>query len=240
MCVSTRVRSQLTKYIAIVVPFGTAVCLAYLYGYWQPLGVNVLEFIALSDVVRLSLFPMMAALLGIIFAVLTGGVSTKILPPGGGRDTPIGRALRRNWGWLALFWAANVIVVLVVGAEPWKWFALAMLISLLSTPLANTDAAMEAIPNDAVRSIVLFVILWCPGLAFANGRIDADYLKTGRAQNVIEASRLPLALQLRSTAQKPIMYAGRLGDRLAFYETLSKQLILVREDEVPVLPIREK
>jgi hypothetical protein len=36
------------------------------------------------------------------------------------------------------------------------------------------------------------------------------------------------------------MYAGRLGDHIALYETLSRHMVLVPVEEIPTLAIRRR
>jgi hypothetical protein len=230
----------LLKYTMFVVPLGTALGLIYLIGYWRPLGVNVLDYVGFADVLRLSLYPMLIVIVTATVGLLVPPMLSKTFPPGGGRETFAGRKIFGYRYWFWSIWAAVMIYSVVKSPEPSRWYILANMGSMFSVMIGNTRPIQNALPDPAVRFAVLFLALYITGVAFATGRSNAHDIKTGQAEHALDSSRLPEALDLRSTAQRPIMYAGKLGDRFALYETLTSRLVLVREDQIPSLALRDK
>jgi hypothetical protein len=232
--------NALLKYAAFVVPLGTALGLIYLIGYWRPLGVNVLDYIGFADVLRLSLYPMLIVLVSAAFGILVPPMMGNMFPPGGGQETFAGKKIFGYRYWFWSIWAVVMVVQVIYAAEPGRWYVLASMGSIFSVMLAGTRPLQAAIPDPTVRYAVLFLALFITGMAFAEGRSNAHDIKTGRADIVVDSSRLPEGLDLRSTPQRPVMYAGQLGERIALYETLTTRLVLVREEEFPSLVLREK
>jgi hypothetical protein len=230
----------LSKYVSLAVPIGTGACLAYLFGYWGPLGINVLEHIGLSDVVRLSLYPMAISLSSIVLGMILGALIGPLFPPGGGQKTEIGKAVKKGeW----IFWTLHsglFVWGFFWGKEPYKWVGLAMMLGVLAVPVSNSKVMITLLPEYWVRYTTASVVLLIPSLAFAFGRVNAFSVLDGSADRVIDVSRVDAELNLRATPQRPIMYAGKIGDRFALYETLSKQIVLVSDSRLPILPIREK
>lgn len=221
-------------------PLGTGACFAYLFGYWGPLGLNVFEHIGLTDVVRLSLYPIVVSLSFLVVGMIVGNLIGPFFPPGGGQKTKFGQSVKKHEWVFWTIWAGFLVYGYIWGIEPYKWVGLAALLGLLNVPIQNTDSMIAMFPERSFRVTLVSAALLIPSMAFAHGRIHADEVISGKAKRAIDATRIDSGLNLRATARKPIMYVGRLGDRIVLYETLSEQLVLVDEETIPVLPLREK
>lgn len=62
------------QFLTLVVPYALVVSLLYLFAYWSSFGINILQFVSFSDVIKLALYPIMIgaalSLSGLIFQVL--------------------------------------------------------------------------------------------------------------------------------------------------------------------------
>jgi hypothetical protein len=232
---------HLGKPAALLATYGTIVSLLYLFGFWGHLGINALEYIGLADIVRLSLYPMLISLAAILFGFLVSNWSNQnVLPPGEGKGSKLGKALNKYGQLIAIAWGIGAFLVFQSQPETTRWSSLGFMLMPYSIALSNIPAVMNAIPNDRVRTTIMALAVLLPPLVYGTGVKNAEKIRTADVDYAIDASRLPEALALRSTARKPILYVGQLGNRIALYETLSKQVVLVREDQISVLPIREK
>jgi hypothetical protein len=230
-----------TTIVTLTVPFFSVVAVCYLFGFWSTFGVNPLEYIGLGDVIRISLYPLTIGLgIAIISNVATQIAGIEKLPPGGGRSDPVAVWVRKHARFLSIFWVVSIVQVIIWVPDPLKWGIAAFMSMMFVPAFANTDLAMNSIENDRMRGAVASVVVLLPLFSVNLGRSNAHRITTGREEHAVVAERIPAALALRSTAQKPILYAGKLGDRIALYETLTKHVVLIREDQLPVLPIREK
>jgi len=230
-----------TRYAAIVVPFGTMVGLVRLFGYWVPLGINPLEYVGFSDVARLSLLPMAFAIGAMFIGLIVAEFLKSVFPPK--QDIPFNRAPTGVKIGFVVFWilyASFLTYTLIWGEEPRKWYALAAIGSTAALGLAHSSAFSEHVDDPRLRFIAFYVCLYLPVVGFADGRSDVFDLRSGKSQLVIEHSRLPIGIDVRATPRHPALYAGRLGDRIVVFETLTAKVVLLREDHVPELVLREK
>jgi hypothetical protein len=141
---------------------------------------------------------------------------------------------------IALVALAGAGAILIWGDSRARWAVAIGTLTAAALPLRRVKFVVDLIPNENARFFVLFALLAFPAFAFVLGQAAAFTIKDGKSAFAVDAQRLPASIGLRSTPKRPIVYAGRLGNRLAFYETLSGQMVLVSEDEVPTLAIREK
>jgi hypothetical protein len=228
--------TTIAKYFGLAVPYGSFVCLAYLFGYWVPFNVNVLEHIGFPDIARLSLYPVLMTFFSFVLGAAVGQILIgDRLPPGGGARSRMSQFVFRYWVPILALYIAGIGAVVILGQEPEKWRLVAILAAFLSTPLSHADLATEMFPSPRVRAFMLFVLLWAPGWAFASGRSDAYQIKAGRAETMVDVARLGVPVQ--SDATHPVFYVGFVGGRFALYESLSGNIVLVREESVESLAL---
>ena len=101
------------EYLAIAFAYGVSVSALYLFGFWGVFRINVLEFIGLADLAKLSVKPLIYSLPAILLGFAIGQLFSGSFPPGGGAGTPIGQFGRKKYG-LLLF--LNVVIILALVA----------------------------------------------------------------------------------------------------------------------------
>lgn len=214
--------------------FGIAVAASYLFGYWGAFNVNVLELGSLADIAKLATFPLLASLTFLLAGVFTSDVlQGDRLSPGGGNDTPIGRFGLKYWRAIVAIQIITITLIAIFSPEPGKWFAVAVLISLLSTPFSHSDAIIELIPDPKLRSKVLFLVLLLPPISFAYGRLDAYLVKGGHPPRIVDVGRSKL--ELREEQDKRVAYLGRVGEIDVLFESLTGSIVLLKQsDETPL------
>ncbi len=223
--------------LSLSVPYFIGVGACYLFGYWGAIGINVLEFIGFTDIAKLAVYPLVAAMiftaLGGVFSEITTG---KALPICGGEHTPVGKLGRRFARPILAVIVLGIVAIYIFSAEPFKWFAIALLVMLFAAPLSHLEPIMSALPSPKVRFLLLQAALLLPTLGFAYGRLDI-YLATKliSAKTVdVARSKLPLV----SEAKFPVVYLGLLGTTFVLRETKSGQLVLVKQkDDTPLFII---
>jgi hypothetical protein len=220
--------------LAIGVPYLVGVGAAYTLGYWRAFGINVLEFIGLSDLGKMAVYPLLATLaLGVLTMAGTQLLSARILPPGGGANTAVGRAGRRYWRFLVALVIASIVLAVLYAPEPGRWFLVALLAGSLSTPLTHVPRIIEILPNPYLRSFALLLFITLPGFSFAQGRLKAHLVKQGHAVFLVDAQRS--ALPPLADPAGPIVYVGYIGGTYVLRESHTGVLLLVRpKDNAPL------
>jgi len=215
------------KYLVVVIPYSGILSFLYLYAYWGSFNINVLEFISLSDLAKLALFPFVASFISLSLGMIVGQFLTwKVFPPGGGANTPLGRAARKYWYVLILLNMVIILFVLILENEPHRWFTAALLFSLYSVGFTDFKFAIELIPNPSTRGFILFLAVLALGMAFYIGKNEAYLVKTGYGHNLIDVERSKLPI--RSDEKNPVSYLGHVSDFFVFYESLTKNIIFVK------------
>lgn len=166
------------KYLSFAVPYGVAVSLLYLFGYWGYFDLNVLEFIGFAEIAKLALYPLLGSLVLLLIAFVFSEMVSVKLPPGG-TITRTRQFGRKHWrGFIAIHLLLIVLSVIFLPAKG-KWFVVALLVALSSTPMTHIDYFNVLLPNPKVRHTVLFLFLYTAAMAFAFGNLDAQLKKDG-------------------------------------------------------------
>jgi hypothetical protein len=225
---------SLKELLAGGVPYFVCVGAAYTLGYWGAFDINVLEFIGLSELGKMAVYPLLATLaLGVLGMVGTQLLSARILPPGGGADTVIGRAGRRYWRVLVALVIAGIYVAVLYAQEPGKWYVVALLAGTLSIPLGYVPKIIELLPNPHLRSFLLLLFITLPTFSFAQGRLMAHFVKHGHAEMSVDAQRS--ALPGLADPANTIIYVGYIGGTYVLRESRTGALLLVKpKDEAPL------
>lgn len=220
--------------VAFGAPYLVAVGACYLFGYWGAFQINVLEYISFADVAKLAVYPLMASLIfalaGVAFSEL---VHAPHFPPGGGNNTAVGRFGFKHWRLLLGAQIVLAVLVAIYAPEPGKWFVVATLMSLFSTPLTHIEKVIEIFPNPRARATVLFLSLFLPTMSFAYGRQQAYLVKTGAADHFvdIERSKLPLT----GDGKDQVAYLGLLGNLYVLREGKTGHIVFVKQRDDSLL-----
>jgi len=49
------------KILSLLAPCAVLVCALYLFGYWSSFEINILEFVSLSDIIKLGVYPLVVS-----------------------------------------------------------------------------------------------------------------------------------------------------------------------------------
>ena len=222
------------RYVPIAVTYSAAVGALFLFGYWGSLGINVLEYISLSDLMKLSLYPLVASLFFfLVSSVIAQTMFGEVFPPGGGRESAIGRALNSNRQLLAVLNLVLIFGAWVLLEAPYKWFMVTVLASNFSVALADFPFFVEMIPNHRARQTILWLALMIPGLAFYHGSDRANSAKLGQSSLVVDVARSKLKLQ--TSPGRPVVYLGYVGGFFVVVESSSGTVVFVKpQDDSPI------
>lgn len=225
-----------SKYVSFATPYGVLVSSLYLFGFWGTFKLNVLEFVGLADLMKLALYPVAASLILFlpVYAVVEV-VRGESLPPGGGADTKVGRFGLKHWRVIV---AADIVLVLAValfGTQPGKWMVVAFLISYLGTPLSHLDVFINLIPNPRARGIILFLLIFVLGGAFAFGKQEAHTITSGHAAYLFDLQSSGLQLP---AGMDGLSYVGYLGENFVLYENSTKRVIFVKGKDRDLLVLK--
>ena len=204
--------------LALLTPYSLFVSILYLFGFWSSFDVNILHYIAFTDVLKNAMTPLLYSALLVTIGFLIGNILgmplAKSLPPGGGEHLPIARYVR--WGlklsFVSLLLAIVYQIFFVAGNE--RWFKVAA-ISMLIIPIIVGDAReIETyIPYKLVRVVIVNVLVSVVVYAFGWGAIDAKLVKDSGQQLKINGVSVDLK------------YVGWAGDYLFLWDNNDQSVI---------------
>jgi len=220
---------QLKKHSSIYIYFLSlyfvAVGSLYLWGYWSPFGVNILEYLSLTDIAKSTAYPIVSVFISLAIGIVLGEMSsvTQKLPSGGGRNTAEGLFLRKYKRLLGVLYIAGTLALLVFGPVG-KWLVLPM---LAGAPIAlyarGRNLLAYQIPAEAPRSVCLFLLATLPFFAFGLGKTGANSILEGKIfYYVIDNDSITPS----SEPSQRIRFIGHAGDFLFFWEPKESILLI--------------
>ena len=75
--------NKFSKIIYFATPYAAIASLLYLFGYWSTFELNILEYVSMSDILRLSIYPMATSLIVAIIGFTVGAS----IPPHSSKPT---------------------------------------------------------------------------------------------------------------------------------------------------------
>lgn len=211
----------------------------YLWGYWAPFGINILEYLALSDILKATAYPIATALLLTAIGAAIGEVlvNRSHFPSGGGRDTAIGRVLRKFAPILRILYVGGTVTLLLYGPVE-KWRALPILLAFPIYAFAKqTEFLTQAIPHESPRSVVIYVLAVLPALAYGHGTLAANKIQTAKAFTYV-ASELP-GYPVSTNAQTQPRLIGHAGDHLFFFDPMKTAVVVTKMESGKSLVLKQ-
>jgi hypothetical protein len=238
---ATPTKERISLYLYIASLYFITVGVLYLWGYWSSFGIDILPYVNLTDVVRLTLYPIASTFVFFMTGVLVSHISGSrhILPPGGGRDTPVGRVLNRILPLLSAVYAVILFVIWLYGG-PAKWMVLPGLIAMPMSVAEQRHGVFRSLwPNEAGRMTVVFLLAALPTWAYGQGRLKAAAILDGGdyyylAANTIDS--VPIG-DVRDP-KGHVKYLGQVNDYIFLLLPDNSTSVIVRFDKTRGLQVK--
>jgi hypothetical protein len=201
--------------------------IAYLWAYWSAFSVNILEYLAIADVLKHAAFPVASAVASIALGLVFGSIfGAKRLPPGGGKNTPVGRALNKYKR--AIFSAALLLVVGLYFLRLPQYLPIFPFLAalLVAIPIGNLPQFQRLLPDEIRYSVVLFLCA-LPFLAFSVGE--------SRAAEIVDGTRFRFLVDAGLEPVVSLRYVGHAGEEYFFYEPKIKAIVLIKRPDKPLV-----
>ncbi|MBF0325379.1 MAG: hypothetical protein HQL42_09930 [Alphaproteobacteria bacterium] len=171
-------------FLTTIYPITVGAC--YLLGFWDVFGINALEYVAPSDLLRFAAFPIMAVGASVALGAAVGemiigstiqGINGQNRASGRLVASPTARFLIRLI--IKLIYCALVIFA-AISTSPNKWYVLASIVPIpIYLYLKGVGFIAEVMPDDGVRSFSIYVICALPMMSYAHGDLKASIIKDG-------------------------------------------------------------
>jgi hypothetical protein len=215
-----------------------AVGVLYLWGYWSTFNVNILEYLSLTDVIRLTAYPVASAFvfmaIGAVVAEVLVGQPT--LPAGIGRNTRTGKFLRKIVPFLVFAYLAAT-VALTLSNIPNKWSPLSVLFAVPVYVFAKKrDFLIDLVPHDSARSIVIYLLATLPTFAYGQGQLHAAVIVGGQKFEYVLSPIDQVSVAADASPIQRVRYLGHAGDLFFFLNPMHSILVITKfQDDKPLL-----
>ncbi|WP_029046257.1 hypothetical protein [Cupriavidus sp. amp6] len=217
--------------------YGVALAGLYLLAYWGAFNINILPYMSLTDIFKVTAYPLVVSLGSLIIGALVGEAlhPQEMFPEGGGKDTPVGKFLNRFKALLGVLYYASIVLIAYFGRTPLKWVVVGMLCGIAAAQFtAETPALRRLFPSRRARTFMVTMMVALLGAAFGHGQLHAERAKEGNGPMKVDGKRSNLPLQ--ESPEKPAVLLGFVGDRYFIYERATGSVIVVKQqDEAPVV-----
>lgn len=218
-------------------PYALAVSTLYLWGYWGTFGINVLDYIGISDIIKAAVYPVMTGLMALAVGALLGELMSPRLEPGAGANTRIGKLLNDS---LPLLGTAYVVLLAVAVMFSWpnKWLVVGVLVAVpVYFQLKKSALLANEIPSDSARSITIFMLIMAVPVAFDRGRSEGSAVVDGASYQTVTSELPTKGATARLAHADKQRFIGKLGDRFAFYDPVARSVSLIAASEIKVLTL---
>jgi hypothetical protein len=205
-----RARKAITAWLPAASLYSVALGIFHLYGYWSRFHVDVMAYLGLQDVIRVSVIP----LLGVAFITFT---SAGMMSLPRAAASAFMRRVRYRWGLVVV--RSLVAALGVVGLLFWLW-NFGYLWAFLAPPLVVFILAYVIVESRMladiglrrVRAIIVCLVILAPVWSFEFGILEAESVATGQEFNVAVLPESLLAELSGLERKGPPNYLGHVND----------------------------
>lgn len=221
-------------------PYAIAVSTLYLWGYWGSFHINVLEYVSIADIVKAAIYPIASAFAFFAIGAVFGATMspTLNLPPGGGRNTLVGRLLVKSAPFVIWAYLSALLIYFLLGTlEKWNYLPILFAMAVYF-PLKATGVLLADLKSDEARSIAVFLLAALIPFSYGRGVLSANDVLTGKEFAFI-TSEVP-GIQVGPGAkdtERP-RYVGKANDRFVFFDPTNGSVSLVAAPEVKTLILK--
>jgi ABC-type multidrug transport system fused ATPase/permease subunit len=236
------IEQPIKKFIGLITIISFITSVGYLFAYWFTFGVNVFEFIDISNIIAHSVFPLLIGLVcSLISFVFYYSLITyikdlissikKLIPNIENLISSI------TFEHQVKFFVAIVVIMFVISVVMTFFYY----IFTISIPpfiayfaacyfTTRTDLGKEHIPKTMVRILLFFFIIFLPLEGAAYGRIKAKSIKRGDIYLYVD--EISVNEKVRKLSDDKVRYIGKLGDYFFFLLPSDKSIYIASKEEI--------
>ncbi len=220
-------------------PYALLVSTLYLWGYWGAFGINVLDYIGVSDIIKAAVYPVISAFAFMAIGALLGEVLSPRVEASADANTPVARKLRKAAPYIVAGYFSLIVVFALFGGLN-KWHVVPVMLAIAGyVPAKASGLLSKEIRSDGFRSIVVFLLVALVPFSFGHGRKQAyEVMDSSKYQVVVSELPMKSSATKRATAEKP-RFVGKLGDRFALYDPVARSVSLIAASEMKVLTLAD-
>ncbi|WP_350431372.1 hypothetical protein ABIS04_13325 [Shewanella sp. H8] len=217
---------KIQKIVTLIAPYSLTVSLLYLLGFWGAFNINILEYIALTDVVKHALNPLVFSVLLLCLSTFIGSSLLpknvmEVLPPGGGAHLLVAKYSRFSFSLIVILLFVAVIYFLLFSDSENRWYQAGFLaVLIIPLVIGESEFIKDEIPNRMLRFSIVYIMVSTILLSYGWGVNKAIDIKADQSIIIINDKKI----------QKS--YIGRAGGYLFLWNNSLKEVEVVQSGEV--------
>lgn len=238
--VETVAKERVSTYLYFSSLYFVTVAVLYLWGYWAAFDVNILEYLSLADVLKVSAYPIASAFIFSVIGAVIGEflIDRRKFPPGGGSGTLVGNLLRKLAPLIVVAYLFGTIALLLFGPVT-KWRALPFLFAIPVYMFVKDRGFLSSlIPHDSPRSLVLFLLAVLPTWAYGHGRLQAATVLEGTDYKYVVSEIEGITVGNAADPKSRIRYIGHASDYVFLLLPDNSTLAIIRFDQAKNLQLK--
>lgn len=213
--------------------YSILVATLYLWGYWSPFGINILEHLGFSDVINLAAYPILS-----VFAFFALGVILAVVMPSDNSTTQEAGVLsgqlsflKRNLKWFATLYLLSVFALFLFGPIQ-KWLALPALLAIpLTITLIDVIPRISIAKSDQAQSALIFVLITLPIFAYGRGALGSNDIISGKKYLYVLSKIQSSESKLSASPSYKLRYIGKAGNQYFLYSPESESVLITPASE---------
>lgn len=232
---------RLREYGFLASFYFVAVGVLYLWGYWSSFDINILEYLSLTDIVKVTVIPIISSFVLFALGAAVGAILTSpTFPPGGGANTPTGLFLNKYKSQLLVaYWIGTFLIYFLAPIQ--KWMLLPVLVSIPITVILRQQRFLEdLIPNDNVNYITVFLLCVLHFYAYGHGILSAEKIISGTEYKYVELpiGKIPAAASAHGNEVGKLKFLGFMNNFVFLMPIGGKAIIVTKFDSVEPIALK--
>lgn len=244
-------QEKLLATLTLLTAYGACVATIYLVSFWSTFGVNIMQFIGLTDILKLAIYPILlgAGFLGLWLLHLTT-MSLMIAVRFAGEDDEASDSLSPPDSWVdwlvskatpAVFTALFFIlfsIVLGVSGYTLVWVSGSIAVGLILGILIEVVPIIKLlIARNSFRRILLYLVLIVPLFSFGMGKAGAHDILVGVgikriSTKIIKAYNSDEFIQRELLSRdETLKFIGLAGDYFIFIREDNSAIYLLKYED---------
>lgn len=210
----------------------------FLFGYWLPFNINILSYISVSDIIKITIYPIVLSILGYAIG-MSCGIATEHLVHKWKKPSNHQHSKIAGITVLEIITLTAMAIPALFLPDPYYVIIIATIINFAILKIAISSEWIRALAQQRIeRYVAIAIILIMPLEALAIGYTFAKEVIHGRAYNYV-ANELPgIPTQLGDAVENRPRVIGHVNDYIFLYLSQSKSVVIMKFDKDTILEIK--
>jgi len=232
--------NNLKANIFLSIPYLTICGGLYHIAYWSTFNINGLSHLGISDLIKSFIYPFLSFTLTFLlgYILTTFFFTRKDRPPGGGRETSIGRFLNKKWFTfiLVVLWIF-IVIYLFSNGEKDRWIVWVIFAELTPTLfLFNIGLWREEIADAQLRFNLIQAFVLIPIISIATGKYDSELIKNNYRYKYVINTKIDSHQTIRNDT---IKFLGSTETKLFFSDLKNTTTFIIRAESIDTIELKQ-